>query len=90
MQSEANPAVLAMMASGDAERIASGSLAGSDVAALNAVLAQVDSMKATITKLLASRMQPTTPSARPATPAETPEKSASAVDSNDDAAMQLD
>lgn len=79
-----------MMASGDAERIASGSLAGADVTALHAMLAQVDSVKAAISKLLASQIQPATPSARPATPAETPEKTSCAVDPNDDAAMQLD
>lgn len=79
------------MANGDAERIANGNLASADVTSLNAMLAQVDSLKNAITKVLASKAHPATPGAHPATPAETPEKTSAASDllSGDGATLDL-
>ncbi len=70
------------MANGDAERIAAGDLSTADATSLKAMLAQIDSLKGAITKILANRAQPTTPgaAAHPATPADTPEKTLSAPD----------
>ncbi|RYP09517.1 hypothetical protein DL765_008411 [Monosporascus sp. GIB2] len=79
--SEASPTIVSLMAIGDAERIANGNLSTTDVTALNAMLAQVDSMKSAITKVLASHNPPATPGAgHPATPAKTPEKMSSVPD----------
>ncbi|RYP77960.1 hypothetical protein DL771_000819 [Monosporascus sp. 5C6A] len=79
--SEANPTIVSLMAIGDAERIANGNLSTTDVTALNAMLAQVDSMKSAITKVLASHNRPATPgTGHPATPAKTPEKTSSVPD----------
>jgi hypothetical protein len=53
------------MASGDTERIASGSLSEMDVTALNAMLAQADALKAGITKILSGRKEPATRTKEP-------------------------
>ncbi|OTA66460.1 hypothetical protein K449DRAFT_231357 [Hypoxylon sp. EC38] len=55
MISQASPAVISMMASGDAERIAAGRLATADTASLEAMLAQLESVKTNIHQLLVNR-----------------------------------
>lgn len=83
--------MVSVMANGDAERIAAGNLAAADVTALSAMLAQVDTFKSAIAKVLASRTHPATPGAHPATPAETPEKTSAVSDhlSADGATLDL-
>lgn len=83
--------MVSVMAHGDAERIAAGNLATADVTALTAMLAQADSFKSAISKILASRTNPATPGAHPATPAETPEKTSATSDlvSGDGATLGL-
>ncbi|KAI0841565.1 hypothetical protein F5Y06DRAFT_293265 [Hypoxylon sp. FL0890] len=58
MISQASPAVISMMASGDAERIATGKLASADTTTLEAMLTQLESVKSSIHQLLVDRSKP--------------------------------
>ncbi|KXJ94703.1 hypothetical protein Micbo1qcDRAFT_45860 [Microdochium bolleyi] len=60
MLANADPAVISIMATGDAERIASGDLRQLDVNALQTMLAEADALRASVARLLAKRGQPMT------------------------------
>ncbi|KAF2964735.1 hypothetical protein GQX73_g8840 [Xylaria multiplex] len=55
MISQASPAAISLMARGDAQRIADGSLANADIATLETVLAQADALKQRVSKILEGR-----------------------------------
>ncbi|KAI1457261.1 hypothetical protein F4805DRAFT_199831 [Annulohypoxylon moriforme] len=55
MISQASPDILSLMASGDAKRIASGSLSSVDTVSLQAMLAQTEALQQGIRQLLGSR-----------------------------------
>ncbi|KAI8950867.1 hypothetical protein F4801DRAFT_590071 [Xylaria longipes] len=55
MMSQASPATISMIARGDAQRIASDSLANADVNTLKAVLAQAEALKQRVSKILEGR-----------------------------------
>ncbi|KAI0128875.1 hypothetical protein BJ170DRAFT_682661 [Xylariales sp. AK1849] len=55
MISQASPAVVSLIAQGDASRIAGGDLSEADANALQAMLAQVDSFRSGISKILVAR-----------------------------------
>lgn len=55
MISEASPAVISLMASGDAQRIATGDISKADTTALKAMLAQAESIEEAIRKVLFDR-----------------------------------
>ncbi|KAI0902446.1 hypothetical protein F4806DRAFT_490919 [Annulohypoxylon nitens] len=59
MISQASPDIVSMMASGDAKRIASGSLSSVDTVSLQTMLAQAESLQQGIRKLLEGRDKPT-------------------------------
>ncbi|KAI1417632.1 hypothetical protein F5Y13DRAFT_60593 [Hypoxylon sp. FL1857] len=89
MISQAGPAMISMMASGDAERIAAGSLASADTTSLEAMLAQLESLKSGIHQLLAIRSKPAPESAAVnAASAEAKEK-ASSVESQKDSKLAI-
>ncbi|KAI1326408.1 hypothetical protein F5Y16DRAFT_375192 [Xylariaceae sp. FL0255] len=53
--SEASPSVISLMAQGDASRLAAGQLVNADIRTLEAMLAQADAMRQSITQLLDGR-----------------------------------
>lgn len=57
MISQASPSVLSLMAAGDATRIAAGGLSSVDIASLEAMLLQADSMREAIRQTLQGRNQ---------------------------------
>ncbi|ORY59075.1 uncharacterized protein BCR38DRAFT_63770 [Pseudomassariella vexata] len=69
--SQASPAVVAMIAQGDAQRIATGDLSAADEQALRVMLLQMDAVKTGIIQLLESRQPKTTQDGKltPAPPA---------------------
>ncbi|KAI1143894.1 hypothetical protein F5Y05DRAFT_10204 [Hypoxylon sp. FL0543] len=85
MISEASPAMISMMASGDAVRIASGELASADVTSLEAMLAQLESVKSGIHQILVDRSKRVSENvANPTAPAATRKKVSPPADGQDD------
>lgn len=75
MISQASPAVIAMMASGDSQHIASGHLDSADTTSLKAMLAQAEALSRNIRQVLAKQSQPISQSiADTATPSEAKQK----------------
>ncbi|KAK7970358.1 phd-finger domain-containing protein [Apiospora saccharicola] len=82
MVSEASPDVVALMAQGDASRIANANLNSADVKALEVMLAQVEALKKNISKTLDST--------RAGAVSSEPDASKNAKSNSTEDSMQLD